>query len=307
MLVTGAGGFIGRWSVPPLLRRGFDVHAVISPDAARPVPAQLQGTTLHRADLTSPERAGDLVAAVAPTDLLHFAWIAKPGVYAASADNYRWLEAGRALLTAFLAGGGGRAVAAGSSAEYAATGAGLCVEGHSALAQAPTWSPYAECKIALQRHFESACGRAGAGTAWGRIFFQFGPDEHPDRLVASVIRALLSGREAKCTHGRQIRGFLHVADVGEAFAALLASEVQGPVNIGSDRSIALAGLIDIIAAQIGRRHLVRLGARPAPAGEPGVLVADARRLRDEVGFTPRFDLETGLADAIAWWRTELGA
>ena len=308
VLVTGAGGFIGRWSVPALLQRGFDVHAAVSPDPARPLPAQLRGATVHRVDLTEPQQARALVAELSPTHLLHFAWIATPGVYAASADNYRWLEAGRALLAGFLAAGGERAVAAGSSAEYAVAGAGLCVEGRSALADAagaPAASPYAACKLVLQREWESAVGGAGARGAWGRIFFQFGPAEHPDRLVASVIRALLSRREALCTHGRQIRGFMHVADVGAAFAALLDAEVEGPVNIGSDRSISIAGLIDIIAGEIGRRDLVRLGARPAPAGEPGVLVADARRLRDEVGFTPRFGLESGIADAVAWWRGEL--
>ena len=30
VLVSGAGGFIGRWSVPALLRLGYDVHAVLS-------------------------------------------------------------------------------------------------------------------------------------------------------------------------------------------------------------------------------------------------------------------------------------
>jgi len=49
--------------------------------------------------------------------------------------------------------------------------------------------------------------RSAAVDGMGRIFFQFGPDEHPDRLVASVIMNLLSGREALCTHGRQIRQF----------------------------------------------------------------------------------------------------
>jgi uncharacterized protein YbjT (DUF2867 family) len=30
VLVSGASGFIGRWSVPPLLKRGYEVHAVLS-------------------------------------------------------------------------------------------------------------------------------------------------------------------------------------------------------------------------------------------------------------------------------------
>jgi nucleoside-diphosphate-sugar epimerase len=143
-------------------------------------------------------------------------------------------------------------------------------------------------------------------SAWGRIFFQFGPHEHPDRLVASVIRHLLRNQEAWCTHGRQIRSFLHVADVGAAFAQLLDSDVQGAVNIGSDERIAVADLIGRIALEIGRPDLVRLGARSSAADEPPLLVPDVHRLRDEVQWRPQFSLSAGLSDTIAWWREQLG-
>ena len=123
--------------------------------------------------------------------------------------------------------------------------------------------------------------------------------------MASVIIGLLSGREALCTHGRQVRSYLHVADVGAAFAALLHGEVTGPVNIGSGEPISIAALLERLARQIGRTDLLRLGARAAPEGEPPLLVPDIGRLRDEVGFTPRWTLDEGLADAIGWWRGEL--
>ena len=97
-----------------------------------------------------------------------------------------------------------------------------------------------------------------------------------------MIVNLLAGREARCTHGRQIRSFLHVEDVGAAFAALLASAVQGPVNIGSGERIAIAELLERLARDIGRPELLKLGARPAPPGEPAVLVPDIGRLRGEV-------------------------
>jgi nucleoside-diphosphate-sugar epimerase len=47
---------------------------------------------------------------------------------------------------------------------------------------------------------------------------------------------------------------------------------------------------------------VRLGAITAPAGEPPALYADARRLREEVGWSPRYDLEEGLAETVEWLR-----
>jgi UDP-glucuronate decarboxylase len=198
---------------------------------------------------------------------------------------------------------------AGSCAEYDWSRVGICDEKDSPLADASAAppSPYAECKIALQKILADFGCREHLSTAWGRIFFQFGPYEHPDRLVPSVICNLLLNREAACSHGNQVRSFLHAADVGEAFAAVLDSGVEGAVNIGSDERITIKDLLTRIAGQIGRADLLRLGARPAAPGEPALLVPATRRLRYEVGWRPRFALDQGLGDTIAWWRAHLDA
>lgn len=306
VLVTGAGGFIGRWSVAPLLAKGYEVHAVRS-DAAQRIPAELQGATVHASDLLDESAMDALLQRVAPTHLLHFAWIASPGVYWQSPDNGRWLAASQHLLRRFRTLGGTRAVMAGSCAEYDWRQAGVCSEQSTPLAnQAATpLTAYVENKIAMQWALAEFGSAQQLSTAWGRIFFQFGPYEHKDRLVPSVIRHLLLNQEALCTHGRQVRSFLHVADVGAAFAAVLDSEIQGPVNIGSDERIALADLIGRIAQQVGRFELVRLGARSAATAEPPLLVPDVHRLRDEVRWQPRFSLSDAIEDSIAWWRRQL--
>jgi nucleoside-diphosphate-sugar epimerase len=305
-LVTGAGGFIGRWSVPSLLNSGFEVHAVLSRDN-QGIPAELRGSETHFADLLDESDAAALLKQIKPSHLLHFAWIATPGVYWQSADNLRWLSAGEQLLRRFRDGGGVRAVLAGSCVEYDWSRGGVCEERSSPLADAGTvpLSPYAASKLAMFRKLTEFAAEERMSAAWGRIFFQFGPHEHPDRLVPSVIRNLLLGEAALCTHGGQVRSFLHAADVGAAFASLLSASVDGPVNIGSDQSITLADLIGRIALKIGRPELVRLGARIAPANEPAVLLPDVRRLRDEVRWRPRFTLDEGLKDTIDWWRGRL--
>jgi len=303
VLVSGASGFIGRWSVPPLCAAGYEVHAVLSRTSDRILPPQLAGVHLHVAELLDDSATDDLLETVKPTHLLHFAWIAAPCIYWTSEENHRWLTAGRRLMHAFRANGGVRAMMAGSCAEYDWSRVEVCHELSSALASgAPATPPYAACKIALQRSLEEFALDSGLSAAWGRIFFQFGPDEHPDRLVPSVIGNLLMNREAPCSHGRQIRSFLHVADVGAAFAAVLDSELEGPVNIGSGERISIADLIGRVAQQMGRAHLVRLGARATPEGEPAVLVPDVDRLYREVAWRPHYTLTEGLADTISWWR-----
>ncbi len=261
----------------------------------------------HVADLLSEPQVDALVRRVAPSHLLHFAWIATPGIYWQSSENFRWLASSQQLLRAFRARGGLRAVMAGSCVEYDWSKAGICGETSSPMADEFTaLTPYAASKIALQKFLAQFSRDQQLSSAWGRIFFQFGPYEHPDRLVPSVIRHLLMNREALCTHGRQIRSFLHVADVGAAFAQLLDSDLQGPVNIGSGESIALADLIGRIADEIGRPDLVRLGARGAPSDEPLLLVPDVSRLRDELRWRPQLSLTEGIRDAVAWWRGRLG-
>jgi nucleoside-diphosphate-sugar epimerase len=286
VLVTGAGGFIGRGSLAPLNAAGFDVHAVLSsggggaPGGAGAAVCP-GGVSVHRADLLNARETDALIAAVRPTHLLHFAWIATPGEYWQSADNYRWLAASTRLLKVFQRGGGTRAVMAGSCAEY-------------------DWSRASVSRVLAE------FGRAlKVSTAWGRIFFQFGPGEDPRRLVSSVIIDLLSGREAACTAGTQIRSFLHVDDVGAAFAALLEAEVEGAVNVGSADRIAIADLLGRIAERIGRRELLKLGARAMPPSEPPLLVPEIGRLRAEVGFEPKWTLDAGLDDTIRWWQSVL--
>jgi nucleoside-diphosphate-sugar epimerase len=120
--------------------------------------------------------------------------------------------------------------------------------------------------------------------------------------VASVARALTAGQRAPTSAGDQVRDFLHVADVGGAFAALVAGDVRGPVNIGSGEGVAVRELVELIAREAGRPDLLDIGALPPRPRDPPALVADVTRLRDEVGFTPSIRLEEGVRETVTWWR-----
>jgi nucleoside-diphosphate-sugar epimerase len=86
---------------------------------------------------------------------------------------------------------------------------------------------------------------------------------------------------------------------------LLDSPLEGAVNIGSADRITIAALIERIAAVTGGAELVRYGARPTAAGEPALLVPSLSRLHDELGWSPEFSLDRGIADTVAWWRDKL--
>jgi nucleoside-diphosphate-sugar epimerase len=297
-LLTGATGFIGWNAIAPLAAAGLEVHAVTSREPPAGAPSAV---TWHTADLLAPGAGEALVGEVAPSRLLHLAWYAEPGKYWRSPENVRWVEASLSLLRSFADAGGERAVLAGTCAEYDWSH-GFLSEGVSPLAPATL---YGRSKHALREVGEAFAAESGLSLAWGRVFFLYGPREDPRRLVSSLARALLRGEEAPTTEGSQVRDFMHVQDVAGAFCALLASGVEGAVNIGSGVPVSVRQVTDAVASATGRPELVRAGALPQREGEPPLIVADARRLREEVGFAPGYDLPGGVEQTVEWWRGHL--
>lgn len=298
VLVTGANGFLGRHCIVPLLDRGFEVHAV----SRRPRAGAGESVVWHRADLLESGDLTALLAGIRPSHLLHIAWDVTPGAYWRASNNLDWLAASVRLLEAFAEHGGRRALGTGTCAEYE-WGEDTYSEAATPLVPA---SLYGRCKLALSHAFVGAAD-LGLSAAWGRLFFPYGPGEHPSRLVPTVVTHLLARKPVDCTEGRQVRDFIYVADAAAAMVALLDSAVEGPVNIGSGRGTAVREMIERIVTQIGPGEFVRFGARPVPADEPAVMVADIGRLTDEVGYRPETGPEVGLALSIDWWRDRISA
>jgi nucleoside-diphosphate-sugar epimerase len=295
VLVTGPNGFIGRHCLPGLQEKGYELHGVV-PRAE--LKLELPNVQWHVADLLDPESIRSLMKTVSPTHLLHFAWYTQPGEYWTSSENLRWLQAGLEILQAFKVHGGRRVLMAGSCAEYDWR-YGFCSERLTPLSPATL---YGACKKSLYEILMKYANQEGLSAAWGRVFFLYGPHEHPSRLVPSIINAIYDQRPAPCTQGDQIRDFLHVEDVASAFAALLDSQVEDAVNIASGRPVTVNHIIRRIAEKLGRLDLIQFGAIPIPATEPPVLLADVTRLQRDLGWFPSNDLETGLDKTIEWWK-----
>ncbi len=300
VLVTGASGFIGRHALAGLKRRGFEIQAVASkPHSEKPPSAAGSGPRWLVADLLDARRAEALLREFKPTHLLHFAWDVPHGAYWESTSNFDWVRASLDLLRTFREQGGRRAVLAGTCAEYDWSH-GRCSEASTPREPGTT---YGRCKHALQLLAHAYAEQSGLSAAWGRIFFPYGPYERPERLIPSVIRSLLVGREAAVSHGSQVRDLMYVQDVADAFVALLDSEAQGAINVASGQPVTLKSVLERIADRLQGRHLVRFGAVPQAPNDVPLLVADVRRLNEEVGFAPGTSLEQGLEHTIEWWRS----
>jgi nucleoside-diphosphate-sugar epimerase len=297
VLLTGATGFLGSRAIEPLIEAGYEVHAL----ARRPQPSSR--VVWHAADLLDQAATAALVAEVAAERMLHFAWYTEHGRFWTSPENLSWVAASLSLLRAFTETGGQRAVIAGTCAEYDWGDAGeRCSElshaGRAATRERPA-TVYGAAKCATLMVASAYADAVGLSLGWGRVFLLYGPGEDERRLVPSVARALLAGREAPTGDGTQIRDLMHVDDVAHGFVALLTSTVRGPVNIASGEGVAIRRVLDLIAAAAGRPELLRIGALPPRPGDPEQLVADTHRLRTEVGFESTIPLERGIVDTVA--------
>jgi len=299
VLVTGATGFIGRQVLAALSGGPHEVHAV---SRGRP-PAGLAANAWHAVDLLEPGAPARLITAAQPEAILHAAWYAAHGRFWTARENLRWVDVSLDLAGRFAESGGRRFVGVGTCAEYDWS-YGYCSESTTPLRPATL---YGACKDATRSVLERLCAGAGVSFAWGRIYHLHGPGEPEGRLVRAVIEALVAGQPARCSHGRQVRDFLHVADVASALVAILEAPVVGPVNVGSGEPATIRSIVEMLAELVGRRDLPVFGAVQAAAGDPPVLVPDVHRLRSEVGWAPRFTLREGLRATLAAYAGGSGA
>lgn len=292
VLLTGASGFIGRHAIDGLKKRGYEIHAI-----SRRCFEDEVNVHWYNVDLFDSSKVKQLFEQVKPSHLLHLAWNVDPKTYVSSIDNFRWVRVSLELLEFFKENGGVRTVFAGSCAEYDWRYGWLSED----LTPAQPSSNYGICKHSLNKMVNAFCQSNEISSAWGRMFFLYGPHEAESRLVSSIVKALLKGKPALCTSGEQYRDFMYVEDVADAFCELLDSEVNGSVNIASGEMIKISELVQRIAFRIGKPELLKIGAIEARDGDPLFLGANTARLATEVGWKPKFTLESGIERTIRWW------
>jgi len=262
----------------------------------------VEGLRWISCDLSSAAGVQAVVGEVGPEVCFHLAWRAEPGEYLSNVGwNFESIRMGLDIVEALLDSGCRRIVCAGSCAEYEL--------GTDVLAETSPVRPrtlYGAAKLALGTAATSAAAVRGAALAWARIFYVHGPFENPRRAVPRIVDRVLAGADPG-PQPAQLKDFLHVSDVASALVALAAHGVHGPVNVCSGQPTSLAQIAGV---------LVELGAATAPAAPPAParppaaprsavppelpIIGNPATLH-RLGWRPRYDLTTGLADTLQWW------
>jgi len=282
VLVTGAGGFIGRNVLTCLRARGVETIAVgrRKPD---------QEVVFEPVDLLNAVDLHLLLARLRPSHLLHLAWYVEHVDYREAALNTRWLDASIRLAKAFCEIGGQRLVIAGSSAEYDSRH-GYCSED---LTPVGPVSLYGIAKDATRRMTMAICDRAAISCAWARIFIPYGPGECRDRLIPSLIAACRGRKPPFPVDIETFRDFVHVEDVAEGLVVLLERSESGIFNISSGQPLGLGELVRRVAGLLGARTEPFMELAKRQDSEPRLLVGSNLKLTS-LGWRCRVDLDQGL-------------
>lgn len=320
VLVTGGAGYIGSFIVSALRSRGDRV--IVLDDLSRGHREAVPDADLVVGDIARPADVDRALSAGRVSAVVHMA--AKALVGESMQDPAGYYENNLVKSIAFLnlirARGVDRMVFSSTAAVYGEPVSIPITEDHPTV---PT-NPYGASKLAFERAlhwyghaygFRSASLRyfnaAGGGLPAGGLGEDHEPESH---LVPNVIRAAMGlaphveifGTDYPTSDGTCVRDYVHVMDLAEAHVLALDALAKPPsggpavaYNLGADRAASVREVVSAAETVCGAR--IRVLEAPRRPGDPAILLASSKKLKESLGWAPRFsDLKTIVETAHAW-------
>ena len=298
--VTGAGGFIGANLVRRLLKDGHNVCAIVRPGGSAKRLAGVEAG-LCAADVRDGQALAAIFNRFQPETVYHLASTAWNSATPPEDHEQAITQGMNGVLEACERWRPRRLIATGSAAEYG-SGAGFDEDSPCLPDTALGLAKAAACGLATGR-----APQLGIECVWLRLFTPYGPYEAPTRLVPSAIRAALGRDSLTLRSPGEERDFLAVADAVDAMARAAWAPLPNPaiLNLSSGRATSVASLAGLIFACAGTEPRWREAAQAPSGGETLARSSGSnRRAREWLGWSPRLELDTGIEQAIAWWKEQ---
>jgi UDP-glucuronate 4-epimerase len=319
ILLTGAAGFIGHHVARALLARG---ERVIGADNlnnyydVRLKQARLAlldgqpGFSFHACDVADRAAMESLVAATPGIEgIVHLA--AQAGVRHSMVDPYAYVTSnvmGHLVMleTARHLRGLKHFVYASSSSVYGANRNLPFAE--TDRVDTPL-SLYAATKRADELMSHSYAHLYGFAQTGLRFFTVYGPWGRPDMAYFSFAEAIVAGQPITVyDEGRPRRDFTYVDDIVAGVVGCLDRPPEGAVphrvlNIGNNRSEAVATLIGLLEQSLGRKAILRHAK--LPLADVAETCASVDTIGELTGFAPSTPLDVGIPRFAEWflaWR-----
>ncbi len=141
-----------------------------------------------------------------------------------------------------------------------------------------------------------------------RIFNTYGPSMRPDdgRVVSNFIVSALTGKPLTIYgDGSQTRSFCYVDDLVDGLVRLMNTphDVTGPINLGNPHEFTMSELAEKILSMVGGGPPVEY--YPLPSDDPTQRQPKIDQARDVLGWTPKVEVDEGLARTIEYFRKQL--
>lgn len=308
VVITGGAGFIGSNFIR-LLARERPAWELVNLDlltyAAAPqtlrVLAELPRYRLVQADVADASAVSALLAEGADA-LVHFAAESHVdrSLLGPSAFVRTNVLGTQVLLDAALRAGLGRFVQVSTDEVYGSLGPTGSFGEDSPLRPS---SPYAASKASADLLVGAWCHSFGLPALITRCTNNYGPFQHPEKLIPRMILRALSNRPLPIFgDGRHIRDWIHVEDHGRAVLAALEHGRPGRVyNIGGGEERENLSVATEVLDQLKKPSSL-LSFVPDRLGHDRRYAVDATRARAELGWAPRWSFTEGLRQTIAWYQ-----
>ncbi|MGD0703831.1 MAG: NAD-dependent epimerase/dehydratase family protein [Trebonia sp.] len=312
VLVTGAAGFIGSHVAEALLARGDKVvgldnfEAFYSPDIKRDNTQAALAHSCYTAVEGDIRSAATVEQAFAegPFDaIIHLA--ARAGVRPSLLNPVGYAEtnvSGTAvMLDAARRHGAGHFLFASSSSVYGARSTAPFRESDPVDEPA---SPYAATKRAGELLAATFHQLYDLPVACLRFFTVYGPRQRPDMAIHRFTRLIDAGQEIELYGGGQSeRDYTFIDDIVDGVLRALDRPLGYRIyNLGTNRTIPLMSLVDLISECLDRKP--RIALLPNQPGDVPLTYADISLAYDELGYDPATKLDDGIAAFVDWYRKE---
>jgi len=312
-LVTGATGLVGAWLCEELLARGASVVAFVrddDPQSRLYAEGIVRGCSVVRGDL------GDLAActrAISDHDVEYVFHLAAQTIVGAALRNpldafesnvrgtYHLLEAARRLAPLV------RSFVVSSSDKAYGESAVLPYTEEMPLRGRHPYDVSKSCTDLIAQAYAYTYGLPVTIARCGNVYG--GGDLNWSRIVPGTIRSLLAGeRPVLRSDGKNVRDYLYVRDVVEAFLAL-AETAGGPEVAGEAFNFSPQTRVSVLDMVGAIARAMQLDVEPVILATARFEIRDqtlsAEKARRILGWRPAWSLETGLAETIAWYRAHL--
>jgi nucleoside-diphosphate-sugar epimerase len=164
--------------------------------------------------------------------------------------------------------------------------------------------PYAASKLAAEAFVSAYSSAYGIPTVVARLFNTYGPRQHPDFIIPSIIRQALTRDTLTMGNLSPTRDFTYINDVIVALL-LLAEDGRGVYNVASGIEVSIKALVARVGEILGKHLTVE--SHPTRHRSAGIEIermwADISRIK-ALGWQPNVNLVDGLTQTVAWYREQ---